>query len=275
MPAPPATVRAPVLSIHRSLPAWRGLVPLVRGAKGVLELPAGTIDATGTSVGDLVLIEEPEALDAPEDRLVRPAQRARRHDPRLARSPHAGPSILPCPRAASVAAREGPPLCGRCEPALDARLELPAGIPIGLPADIPELLLQLEWCAPFAGSVRRALHELKYGGERRLAEPLGRAIARRWRRAGAGGDVLVPVPVHAERARKRGYDQAALIAAVAARDLRLPMAPILERGRATIAQFDLDRQHRATNVAGAFRLRPGATGPAPSRAAGSSSSTTS
>ena len=159
--------------------------------------------------------------------------------------------------------REGPPLCDRCEPALDARLELPAGIPIGLPADIPEPLLQLEWCAPFAGSVRRALHELKYGGERRLAEPLGRAIARRWRRAGAGGDVLVPVPVHAERARKRGYDQAALIAAVAARELRLPMAPILERGRATIAQFDLDRQHRATNVAGAFRLRPGATGPAP------------
>ena len=36
----------PVLSIHRSLPAWRGLVPLVRGAKGVLELPVGTIDAT-------------------------------------------------------------------------------------------------------------------------------------------------------------------------------------------------------------------------------------
>ena len=48
----------PVLSVHRSLPAWRGLVPLVRGAKGVLELPAGTIDATGTAVGDLVVIGE-------------------------------------------------------------------------------------------------------------------------------------------------------------------------------------------------------------------------
>jgi hypothetical protein len=49
----------PVLSVHRSLPAWRGLVPLVRGAKGVLELPAGTIDATSTAVGDLVVIETP------------------------------------------------------------------------------------------------------------------------------------------------------------------------------------------------------------------------
>jgi uncharacterized membrane protein (UPF0127 family) len=49
----------PVLSLHRALPTWRGLVPLVRGAKGVLELPVGTIDATGTSVGDQVLVEVP------------------------------------------------------------------------------------------------------------------------------------------------------------------------------------------------------------------------
>jgi uncharacterized membrane protein (UPF0127 family) len=47
-----------VLSVHRSLPTWRGLVPLVRGAKGVLELPVGTIDATATSLGDQVLIED-------------------------------------------------------------------------------------------------------------------------------------------------------------------------------------------------------------------------
>ena len=47
-----------VLSLHRSLPTWRGLVPLVRGAKGVLELPAGTIEATSTAVGDQLLIED-------------------------------------------------------------------------------------------------------------------------------------------------------------------------------------------------------------------------
>ncbi len=45
-----------VLSVHEHLPAWRGLVPLVRGAHGVLELPAGTIAATGTSVGDRLLL---------------------------------------------------------------------------------------------------------------------------------------------------------------------------------------------------------------------------
>ena len=95
-----------------------------------------------------------------------------------------------------------------------------------------------------------------------MAGPLGAAMARRWARAGAGGDVLVPVPVHAERARRRGYDQAELLARAAAADLGLPYAPILERARATIAQFDLDRAMRATNVRGAFRLkpRPGASG---------------
>ena len=151
---------------------------------------------------------------------------------------------------------EGPPICADCLPALDARLELPAGIPIGLPSDVPPPLLQLEWCAPFTGLVRSALHQLKYSGEQRLAVPLGEAIARRWQRAGAGGDVLVPVPVHADRARRRGYDQAELIARAAAAALSLPSAPILERARATIAQFDLDRSERATNVAGAFRLKP-------------------
>jgi uncharacterized membrane protein (UPF0127 family) len=45
-----------VLSVHERLPAWRGLVPLVRGAHGVLELPVGTIAATGTTVGDRLLV---------------------------------------------------------------------------------------------------------------------------------------------------------------------------------------------------------------------------
>ena len=46
-----------VLSVHRGLRAWIGLVPLVRGAYGVLELPVGTIERTGTVVGDLVVLE--------------------------------------------------------------------------------------------------------------------------------------------------------------------------------------------------------------------------
>ena len=164
---------------------------------------------------------------------------------------------LAFPAACAGCGREGEPLCGSCRPALDARLELPGGVPIGMPADIPAPLLQVEWCAPFAGPVRAALHQLKYASERRLAEPLGAAVARRWEHVGIGAEVIVPVPVHAERERHRGYDQAALIAAVAGLHLRLPVDRALERGRATVAQFELGRDQRAANVHGAFRLRPG------------------
>lgn len=43
-----------VVAVRERLPAWRGLVPLVRGADGVLELPAGVVASTGTVVGDVV-----------------------------------------------------------------------------------------------------------------------------------------------------------------------------------------------------------------------------
>lgn len=157
---------------------------------------------------------------------------------------------------------EGRPICAACEGALDVRLDLLPGVTIGLASDVPPPLLQLEWCAPFGGTVRRALHELKYAGEQRLAVPLGRAVARRWAVAGAGGDLVVPVPVHADRLRRRGYDQAALIGRVAARELGLPFAPVVERTRATIAQYDLDRAQRASNVTGAFRVLPPPAGSA-------------
>lgn len=69
--------------------------------------------------------------------------------------------------------------------------------------------------------------------------------------------MVVPVPVHAERERQRGYDQAALIAEVAARSLGMPFIRALERARATVAQFELGREDRAANVQDAFRLRSG------------------
>ena len=47
-----------VKSVHRGLRAWTGLVPLVRGADGVLELPVGTIDASATAVGDRIEVIE-------------------------------------------------------------------------------------------------------------------------------------------------------------------------------------------------------------------------
>src|SRR3989442_5443429 len=135
---------------------------------------------------------------------------------------------LALPASCAGCGQEGKALCRECRPALDVRLAAEPGVPIGLPADLPAPLLQLEWCAPFTGVTRRALHAIKYDGERRLARPLGAAVARRWSRAGVSGEVLVPVPASPDRVRGRGHDQAALIAAEAGRRLGLAVLSSLE-----------------------------------------------
>ena len=98
--------------------------------------------------------------------------------------------------------REGPPICARCAAGARRRLDLPAGVPIGLPADLPAPLLQLEWCAPFAGrrSAARSTSS-STAASNAWPSPLGAAVARRWARVGRGGDVVVPVPVHADAPR--------------------------------------------------------------------------
>ena len=128
----------------------------------------------------------------------------------------------PGPRAAGrlrrAAARRADPSAPAVSPALDARLALPA-------RDAPRARRGTPGAPPPAGVVlpvrrgdaarpARAQVRAASGGWPR---PLGAAVAARWRAAGAGGDVLVPVPVHAARgAGNAGYDQAELIAAAAA-----------------------------------------------------------
>ena len=47
-----------VVAVRHALPPWRGIVWYVRGANGTLELPVGTLDRTGTAVGDRVRLED-------------------------------------------------------------------------------------------------------------------------------------------------------------------------------------------------------------------------
>lgn len=149
---------------------------------------------------------------------------------------------------------EGEPICRRCLAGLAPHVERPAGVPIGVPGELPPPLVQVEWVAPYNALLRRAIHALKYGGEQRLARPLGQLVAARWRRAGRGGELLVPVPIHRDRRRERGYDQAELVARVVAKELGLPVVAALRRRRATARQFALDRTERRANVAHAFEV---------------------
>jgi len=49
--------RRTVVGMREELPAWRGLVMPVRGAEGVIEMPAGTLGRLGVAVDDEVVFE--------------------------------------------------------------------------------------------------------------------------------------------------------------------------------------------------------------------------
>jgi ComF family protein len=101
----------------------------------------------------------------------------------------------------------------------------------------------------------------KYRGVRGLAWPLAplltAAIATATDRYGAV-DLLVPVPLHHRRRRRRGFNQAAVLAHLAAADFALPVGSgVLCRTRATGQQAKLQEAHaRRRNVRGAFAARP-------------------
>ena len=56
--------RRAVVSVRHDLPAWRGIVLPVRGAEGVVEMPAGTLARVGVAEGDTVVFERADGAAA-------------------------------------------------------------------------------------------------------------------------------------------------------------------------------------------------------------------
>jgi ComF family protein len=111
-----------------------------------------------------------------------------------------------------------------------------------------------------AGPVRRALAALKYSGAAVVAAPLAAAATPSLRALleVTGQATLVSVPLHRDRHRERGYNQAELIGQELARRVGLPCAEAVERWRPTTQQHRLDRAARLANLRAAFRVVPGA-----------------
>jgi len=109
------------------------------------------------------------------------------------------------------------------------------------------------------GPVRHILHRIKYERSPYLADDLVVAAAtdEPFHRHLAGS-ILVPVPLHTEKALARGYNQSERIATALARHIPgCTVASLLEKHTATESQTRLDRTKRLRNVAKAFRLKRG------------------
>jgi competence protein ComFC len=108
------------------------------------------------------------------------------------------------------------------------------------------------------GLVRKLVHSFKYGHQRHLRHPLAGWLGetrRDPRLRGRHFDMIVPVPLHPARERQRGFNQAALLAELFARQIAVPLRLALERIRYTKTQTAYDRAERMENLRDAFRLR--------------------
>ena len=101
--------------------------------------------------------------------------------------------------------------------------------------------------------VARALWALKYHGRVDIGRRLGRALARRCPFDPGEHDCIIPVPLHPARLRRRGFNQAWILAVPVASRLRVPIAgTLLRRLRPTLSQVTLPERDRRRNVRGAF-----------------------
>lgn len=168
------------------------------------------------------------------------------------------------PPACAGCGRPGGLLCAACRGRLQAPsdprdrfLVADAGVVIG-----HALLVGMAAFA-YDGPMRRALAALKYTGVSRLAPILAAQALPRLQALVelSGPATLVPVPVHRERLRERGYNQAALLTRELGRRAGLPVLDCLDRSRPTTKQHRLNRAARLRNLRGAFMAvtRPPAT----------------
>ncbi len=124
----------------------------------------------------------------------------------------------------------------------------------------------------YQGQLAHLIRQLKFDGRSDLGWPLGNLLA--WpvqARLGPAAEdrgpwrpAVVPVPLHPDRRRERGYNQAALVAAGLAAGLGLRVhSNILTRIKGGMPQANLDRLARLNALEGAFaparRYRSGAS----------------
>lgn len=141
-----------------------------------------------------------------------------------------------CPRCA-LPLQASAPLCGECLQAEPPFTTAFAPFVYGHPLDL--LMTRLKFGRSLAAG--RVLSEVWIEALREALPMLPQ--------------LLIPVPLHAERLRERGYNQALELARPLAREMGIELrVDALVRTRATAAQSNLDAKARRHNLQGAFDI---------------------
>ncbi|MDR2889040.1 MAG: ComF family protein [Lachnospiraceae bacterium] len=106
-------------------------------------------------------------------------------------------------------------------------------------------------------SIADSIYRFKYQGRREYADFYGREMGKYLGEEikSLQSDVLLPVPIHRQRMRERGYNQASVLAKAISRELGIPVADkLMIRQRKTTPQKELDPTERQNNLKKAFKI---------------------
>lgn len=104
------------------------------------------------------------------------------------------------------------------------------------------------------GLVQMLIHALKYRGEEKVGQFIGKRLSKLISNQEHQIDIVTSVPLHSQRLKKRGFNQADLFAQTLASELNISFHPILKRVKNTKTQTQMSRLERAENVQDAFAL---------------------
>lgn len=148
------------------------------------------------------------------------------------------PAVARCERCA-LQVPQGAAVCGAC---------------LKAPPPFDATLVAWDYGHPWD----RLIGQFKFHAALDLALPFARSLADAWRASGsAHPGLLLPVPLHAQRLRERGYNQSWQIARRLSRMVHCAAdARLLLRMKDTPHQLAFPPEQRAANVRGAFAVEP-------------------
>lgn len=116
---------------------------------------------------------------------------------------------------------------------------------------------------PYSGWAQRSMVRFKFHGRTEYGAFYGKMMAYAAQRTLTRWDpqVILPVPMYRKKEKKRGYNQAAILARETGKCLHIPVrGDLVRRIRDTKPQKDMTLQMRRKNLKGAFAVSPEAAG---------------
>lgn len=105
--------------------------------------------------------------------------------------------------------------------------------------------------------MKKSMYAFKYNGRREYATFYAQSVVDQFGHIinSFNADYLMPVPLHAAKLNKRGYNQAQDFAEELSKLLKIPMSTALVRTKNTRPMKEMSDKGRADNIKNAFKLK--------------------